>query len=227
VKKATIIIGFLTGLSITTAELVKFTHLPGARVMLYTTGLLLSVFFALFILDKMKETDGRTFPSHIAAALSAMFTDLGITFRINHWAGADMFLITGLLCFSLLFIPLIFIQRSREGGTNNARNAAGAMGLISFGLGTLFKLEHWPGAALLLSLLPAFLFLVYFPMYIADKSIDPEKKHKYLRNSFFAITIGSLIALYFIKSIEVHDMDKVPENVWYNKVMTENQPFGH
>jgi hypothetical protein len=225
-KKTTIFLGFLTGLSITTAELFKFMHLPGARVMLYSTGVLIAFFSALFILDKMKEIDGRTFPSHIAAALSAMFADLGVTARINHWLGADMFLIIGLSCFSLIFIPLIFLQKSKETGTNNIRNAAGALGLIAFGLGTLFKLEHWPGAPVLLSLLPIFLFLIYFPMYMTDKSIDPEKKHKYLRNSFFTIVIGSLIALYFVKSIEVHDMDNVPENVWYDKAMTDHKANG-
>src|SRR5687767_10685191 len=100
-KKATIFLGFLTGLSITTADLFKFTHLPGARIMLYTTGVLIAFFSAIFILDKMKEVDGRTLPSHIAGALSAIFVNLGVVSRINHWPGADVFLIIGLFCFSL------------------------------------------------------------------------------------------------------------------------------
>jgi hypothetical protein len=218
-KKVTIFLGFLTGLSITTAELFKLMHLPGARVMLYSTGVLIAFFSAFFILDKMKEIDGRTLPSHIAAALSAIFANLGVPARINHWPGADLFLIIGLLCFSLVFIPLFFIQKFKDAGTNNIRNATGALGLIAFGLGTLFKLEHWAGAPLLLSLVPVSLFIVYFPMYMTDKSIDSEKKHKYLRNSFLTIVVGSLVALYYVKSIEVHDMDNVPENVWYNKLV--------
>jgi hypothetical protein len=218
-KKTTIFLGFLTGLSITTAELFKFMHLPGARVMLYSTGVLIAFFSAFFILDKMREIDGRTLPSHITAALSAMFASIGVTARINHWPGADLFLIIGLSCFSLVFVPLFYIQKSGGAGTNSIRNAAGALGLIAFGLGTLFKLEHWAGSILLLALVPVLLFIVYFPMYMADTSIDPGNKHVYLRNSFLTIIVGSLVALYYVKSIEVHDMDNVPENVWYDKVV--------
>jgi hypothetical protein len=227
VKKATIIIGFITALSITTADVFKFTHLPGAGTALYLTGLLLSVFFALFILDKMSEmSGGRTLPSHIAAALSAMLCGLGVTFRIWHWPGADVLLILGLCCFSLVFIPMLLIQKSKDAGADNIRNGAAALGFMAFGLGTLFKLEHWPGAPILLSVLLVALFLVYFPRYIMDKTIEPETKHRYLRNSFFTIVIGSLIALYFIKSIETHDLDNVPGNPWYEHATAGGEATG-
>ena len=111
----------------------------------------------------------------------------------------------GLAGFSLVFLPLYFFEKSKEKGTDGIMDAAGAAGLALFALGTLFKLMQWPGAAVLLTLGGASLFMVCFPKYIMNRSLDSETKHRYLRSSFFVIVIGALLALYFIKSIEIHD----------------------
>jgi len=201
------IVGFLTAFSIMVTAVFKFNHFTGAGAALCFTGLLLGIYFPVFIIAKMQErSGGQTLPAHVAAAMCASLTDLGITFRLQHWPGASILLVLGLAGFSLLFIPLLLVQKSKE-GESKIMNGIGAIGISAFGLGILFKLQHWPGAAILLALSPLLLFLVYFPMYIMNKTINNDTKSKYLMNSFFAIVIGTLLGLYFMKSIEIHDMD--------------------
>ena len=221
-KKAANIIGFVSAFSAMIAASFKFNHFPGAETTLYLTGLLLSIYFPAYIIAKMSEkSEGRIRSAHIVAALAASLTDLGITFRIWHWPGAAVLLTLGLTIFSFVFLPLLLILRSKEAGTDNMRNAAGALGLAAFALGTLFKLQHWQGAPILLTLSPSLLFLIYFPKYIIDQRINNNVKNKYLRNSFFVIVIGTLVALYFIKSIEIHDMTSVPK---INDPQSQNLP---
>lgn len=207
-KKATNSIGYITAFAIVVTSVFKFEHFPGAGAMLCLTGLILSVYFPVFIIDRMNEkNEGKTSNASVTAAISSSLISLGIVFRLWHWPGANILFTLGFVCFSLVFIPMLFMQRSKEAGADTILNLSGASGLACFGLGILFKLMHWPGAAMLLALCPAFLFLVYFPKYMMNSTISIEVKHNYLRNSFFVIVIGTLVALYFIKSIEIHDME--------------------
>ena len=207
-KTATSIIGYITAFAIMVAAVFKFEHFSGAGTALMLTGFLLSIYFPVFVIDKMSDfTEGKILPSIIAAALSASLISLGITFRLWHWTGAAALLILGLGGFSLIFIPMQWAQKRKGAGTDNIMTGAGALGLSTFALGILFKLQHWTGAPILLAAGPAFLFLIYFPKYIIDPSVDKDKKSRYLRNSFFVIIIGTICALYFKKSIEIHDMD--------------------
>lgn len=219
-KKATIITGYITALCMSLVLTFKLTHLPGTEALLKVTGMLLPLFFAFFILDKMREnSNGNILPSHAIGAMSGALIILGVTFRLWFWPGADLFLITGLLSFGLIFIPAMVIQKSKVSGVDNTRNIAGALGLICLSLGVLFKLEYLPGAYLLLALSAALFFLVYFPRIMADQAMEQETKRRFLRNSFFSLVIGSLVLLYFAQSIEIHDTYNVPENDWYTEAV--------
>lgn len=205
-KKITNTLGYITAFTIIVSTLIKFHHWPGAMIALAITGILISFYFGVFILDSMSEkTGGSILPLHIAAALSAWIIVLGFTFKIWVWQGGGIILTLGIACFCFVFIPMLFIQRSKEPGTDNKANAAGAMGLVAFALGTLFKLQHWPAASILLILAPVFLFLIYFPMYMLNPNIDKKIKHRYLRNCFFAIVAGTLITQFWFRSTELQE----------------------
>lgn len=218
-KNATIIFGFITVLLITTTVAFKLTHLPGAGVLLTCTGILLSVYYALHVLDLLNEKNGTiTKAIKFTAVLCLVCVELGITFRINHWPFANLLLVAGLLTFSLVLIPQFYFQATKAPHSDIVRNISGALALMCFGLGVLLKLEHWPGAPVLLAVVPV-LLLVYFAKYIKDNSIAADVKHRYLRSAFMVIVVGSIISLYFVKSMEIHDADNVPENEWYQQTV--------
>src|SRR6185369_6198880 len=106
-KKLAVPLGYATALAIMVTSVFKFEHFPGAEVALYSTGLLLALYFPVYLLDKMSESsEGKISAANISAALSACLIDLGVTFRIWNWPGKDPLLIFGLTFFSLVFVPL-------------------------------------------------------------------------------------------------------------------------
>jgi hypothetical protein len=202
-------IGYAAAAAIMCAAVFKFNHLPGTGTVLAITGLIIGIFFAAYVLDRMNEVPGETSAVSVAGAISVLFLNTGITCRIWHWPGANILLTLGLTGFALVFIPMCWLKRSKESNQDDLRNSAGALGLSLFAIGALFKLMHWPGAIAMMALSPMLIFLVFYPRYIMDKSIDAAQKKIYLRDSFLTIVIGTLVALYFVKSIEIHDLDKI------------------
>jgi hypothetical protein len=207
-KKLTNIIGYITALAIMVTAVFKFEHFSGAGALLNFTGLLLGIYFPVYVLDKMSESaGGKLLPLYAVAALCASLTELGITFRLSHWPGAGILLTAGLTGFSLIFLPWLLVWRRKHDDSNNLADVAGALGLAAFAMGILCKLQHWPAAAVLLFAGPVFIFLVYLPAFLNNRSIDSEIKRTHLRDCFFVIVVGTLLALYFIKSIEIHDAE--------------------
>ena len=211
-KNATIATGLIAVLMITTALAFKLTHLPGAGTLLMCTGLFLSLYYTMYALDRLNEKNRNiTSAIKVTTAICIICIELGVTFRLNYWPYANILLEAGLFGFSLVLVPQLCIQKMREFNTDVPGNLAGALALSCFGLGALFKLENWPGAAVLLTLVPVFLSF-YFTRYLLDKTIEVETKHRYLRSAFMVIVAGSIISLYFMKSIEIHDAQNVTVN---------------
>jgi hypothetical protein len=95
--------------------------------------------------------------------------------------------------------------------------------MMAFATGALLKLEHLPGSVAMLLIFSLLLTLVYIPSVMTDHTIPDDQRHRRLRSVFMTVVAGALIALYFVKSIEVHDKDNVPENPWY-EMSVRNAP---
>ena len=205
-KKSALILGYIAAVSITIASVFKMLHFPGAGITLLITGLFFGIYFPVYILSKLAESNnGNSNTSHYIAALSAALIDVGVTFKIWHFSGAGICLVLGIGLFALLFIPMIYLHRSKQAGTDSLMNISGSLGLSAYALGVLCKLQHWPAASVLLVLGLLLLFLIYFPKRMMNKTTNPEVRDKELRTSFFVIVVAVLVILYFIKSIELHN----------------------
>jgi hypothetical protein len=196
-KKITYIIGYIAALASATSVVFKMNHLPGAQAIIAVAFLLLSIFSPLFIIDKSRDSaEGKTSPAHIVVALCSFFVTLGVLFSFQHWPLAGTLMTVGLIGFALIFLPMLYFQKSKQKGANNLMNGAGALGLALFALGVLTKIQHWPGQIPLYIAGAALVFLIYFPIYMMNKTIPDEKKVNHLRDTFFAIIIGCMILLF-------------------------------
>ncbi|PKP02933.1 MAG: hypothetical protein CVU11_10190 [Bacteroidetes bacterium HGW-Bacteroidetes-6] len=96
----------------------------------------------------------------IFSLISLIMVSLGATFKIMHWPGAGILLLLGFTLLATVFYPSAIFVLKREnkikwGGF--IYNIALVAGII-FIVGVLFKIMHYPGAALLL--LFGFLFFI-------------------------------------------------------------------
>lgn len=92
----------------------------------------------------------------------------GILFRQLHWPGGDVILMVGDISLIVSMITLIVNTARSSASFSRAiiyRILAGSFGGLFFGIGSAFKIMHWPGANIQI-LLGVFLLAFFFlPMF--------------------------------------------------------------
>jgi hypothetical protein len=83
--------------------------------------------------------------------LMLVLATAGVLFKTMHWPGASMMLI---LAFGILFISLFttLLKENKAQGMSSTENAAMITTFSFLILGTAFRMQHWPGAMVLVVL---------------------------------------------------------------------------
>ncbi len=174
------------------AALFKIQHWPGAGLMLTLGALILAFGFMPSALGVLwKEThSGKKLLLYISAFLSTGFFIAGVLFKIQHWNGAEVILILAGVSVVFLLIPSLLAAGLKDPENKSERLVfiAGAIGLMVFFAGFLFKIMHWPGAGMLLMGGLLLIFILVMPWYTWLK----WKDEKYIRPEFIFLVIGSL-----------------------------------
>lgn len=133
----------------------------------------------------------------------------GSFFKIMHWPGASMLLLSAILTASLIFLPLMFILKVREESSTRDKVVTGLgtfFGIIS-SLGTLFKIMHWPGANLMMFAGLAAFMLLFTPVYFFTGIRNPETKVNTIVSSVIYVLIGGL--LFSLMDLRNHDKEHI------------------
>jgi hypothetical protein len=105
--------------------------------------------------------------SGIACANLMMF---GSMFKVFHWPGASIMLVIAVFLFCFFFLPssLISSYQSQERKQFFWLHIATLL-VFDIGLmGVLFKVLHWPGAAIFLQIGIPLPFVVFLPIYLYE-----------------------------------------------------------
>ncbi|MGA1977347.1 MAG: hypothetical protein ABSG89_05755 [Bacteroidales bacterium] len=100
--------------------------------------------------------------------------------KIQHWPGAGILLTLGALTLALVFLPSALIVLWKE--THNTKRlflfiSAFLTGLCFIG-GTLFKIQHWPGAGPILILGALAGIVLFIPALLLNRMNDQENRAK-------------------------------------------------
>jgi len=105
---------------------------------------------------------------------------MGSLFKIQHWPGASVLLLTGIALFSFGFlIKNLVVEVSNKESSGMDKAATGFMTvslwLLSFGM--LFKVQHWPGASpmLILGMISIIFFFLPAMLYKFTKSEKTDR----------------------------------------------------
>ncbi len=176
------------------SALFKIQHWAGAGLMMTLGGLVLSFVFlpsALSVLWKETHSGKRIF-LFISAFFAGMFFIMGTLFKVQHWPGANGFLMLAMITGVLLFIPALFVNRFRDTDDNRKKPVyiIGAVGLTFYLIGMLCKIQHWPGASILMGLsILIFGFIMFWYTWLTWK----EENH--ISSRYLFLIIGSLAIL--------------------------------
>jgi hypothetical protein len=180
----TIMLGFAT--------LFKIQHWVGASILITLGALLLALVFlpsALVVLWKETHSSKRLF-LFISAFIAGISLILGAMLKILHWPGAGWVLTVAAVSGILLFIPLLLISKLMD-SDKKAKYPVyilGAVGVICYSAGMLFKIQHWPLASLLMLSGVILLGVIAFPWY----TWLTWKEDTHISATFIFIIIGSL-----------------------------------
>lgn len=174
------------------ASLFKIMHWPGAGILFVAGAFTLAVIFmpsALVVLWKETRSPKRLF-LFIMAFLAAFFFITGSLFKVQHWPGAGLLMILAAISSVIFFIPSLLVSTLKDPESKSKKPVyiTGAIGLMIYVAGFLFKMQHWPLAALLIMLGLSILFLVAFPWYV----ITRWSKEDFIRPEFIYMVVGSL-----------------------------------
>lgn len=179
------------------ATLMKILHLPGASILLLLGFLILGlVFFPSALYTNYRDLEGRkSLALHLSIFIGGLLFMFGVLFKVLHWPGAGMLLIIGWVFILFIFLPLLLVKKYRQSETAKDKwiVTLGVVGLIIFELSTMFKLFHWPGAAVLMILGSIILVSVFLPLFTYSKF----KQLKQITGEYIFLIIGTMFFILF------------------------------
>lgn len=109
--------------------------------------------------------------------IAASLLIIGSIFKVMHWPGAGVALVLGIAVLSLVFLPLVFIIKTKDDSSSRNKLVLGVGTLIGCFLcwATLFRVMHWPGGSGILWFIAIGLSaFVLIPVYFLTGIRNPE-----------------------------------------------------
>lgn len=140
--------------------------------------------------------------SAVLGAFVGFILVTGTLFKIQHYPGASVMMILGLTLFAAFFIPLYFVGRVIEEKLTIAKIAhiVAIFTLSTLTIGLLFKIQHYPGASLMLILGSLGFTFISSPLYVIAGFKSKTSLNSFLYLLFAIVFVSSwLLTLGFFK----------------------------
>lgn len=202
-KKSMKSLGSITLAVLSVAVLAKLMHWPGATLLITLGMFMLAAVFlpaSLFVWYKEVFNRKRAFIV-VLTFISGFVFIAGTLFKIQHWPYAGIFLFVGEMgiIVTILVAGIEYLINGKGKVPSKGLIITGMLGLTIFLLGTLFKIQHLPGASAALTLGSIVLFTVCLPVYVIQALKANIKFDKAFIFSIYAITF--ILTFSFLLSI--------------------------
>ncbi len=124
-----------------------------------------------------------------SGTISAAFTAIGILLKFIHLPGATIFILLGIVSFSLVFLPLLLTLRIRERKEIKEQIivVTGVISGMLLSMAVLFKIQHWPFANIMGFTSVIMFALLFLPIYFFIGIRNPINKENVIVNSLIII----------------------------------------
>lgn len=133
--------------------------------------------------------------SYSSGIVAVLLVLLGVNFKIQHWPGAGIMLTLGIFCLVFVFLPAALVNNYTHEG--NRRNLAlyivSYLTILVVMVGALFKIQHWPGAGILIVIGLPFPFLVFLPVYLY---VTSRIEHFELNKTVFVLLALAYVSVF-------------------------------
>ena len=214
-KKTAIVLGYLATVFLLATIAFKVSRYAGEEIVLAITGILFSIYFPIYIIERGKNlNNGKAVSVNYALAISVFFVALGATLKLSHLELGSLIILLGFGSFCLVYAPLLFLEQSKVPGSNKLMNLAGIAGLVSFPIGIFLRVYLGsPYGMQLFTVGATLLSFIFLPFYLTDKSISTDERQKRATATFYPLIISFLLFFCLFRS------------VYPPKIDTQNQPI--
>lgn len=109
--------------------------------------------------------------------VSPVLLAVAALFKMNHWAGAGVFMSLGFFLLCIFFLPsAIYVLYKENKGKRFFLYLFGFLSFFPLMAGVLFKVQHWEGAGVLLTIGFAATILLFLPTLLYVKMKDSVRK---------------------------------------------------
>jgi len=131
----------------------------------------------------------------LSGIFSVFVLSFGILFKFMHWPGAAFLIVSGVVLFSLLFLPLLFTLKVKEKQQAQDKFILifGTLSGILFSLSTLFRIMHWPGANIMGITAIGIMLLLFLPVYFFTGIRQAETKVNSMVTSILIVAGAGLL----------------------------------
>lgn len=99
-------------------------------------------------------------------------------FKIQHWAGAGVFMTLGFFLLCIFFLPsAIYVLYKENKGKRFFLYLFGLLSFLPLTAGVLFKVQHWPGAGILITVGIGATVALFLPTLLYVKIKDSQRKN--------------------------------------------------
>ncbi|HEC44157.1 MAG TPA: hypothetical protein ENI20_15140 [Bacteroides sp.] len=186
----------------------KLQHLPGAGLIISVGFLAMAVLFMpIFAMVRIRDTRQQNEPVPLGFYLTGMtagiLTIIGSLFKIQHMPGAGIMLTLGLGTMALAVLPIYAVLKIRDARAKNlpvnmTYYILGVIAGILFIAGGLFKIQHWPGAGVVLMVSWLAVAVILLPLLVL--SILKQEGNR-LNNFLLVVLAFSVIAILLLAQL--------------------------
>ena len=124
----------------------------------------------------------------------------GTIFKIQHWPGAGVLLVLSLFILGAIYLPVFVMVKIRDTRkeskkVNMPMYIFGLIAGIIFIAGAMFKIQHWPGAGIMISLSGLVTVLIFIPILVVQALKDKENQ---VQNFTILIFVLCFVAITFM-----------------------------
>jgi len=137
---------------------------------------------------------------YILGMIAPSMLIIGTIFKVQHWPGAGVLLVLSLFMLGAIYLPvfvMVKIRDTRKEGkkVNMPMYIFGLFAGIIFIAGAMFKIQHWPGAGIMIILSGAVTVFVFIPILVIQAMKDKENQ---VQNFTILIFVLCFVAITFM-----------------------------
>ncbi|MBN2482246.1 MAG: hypothetical protein JXB19_10920 [Bacteroidales bacterium] len=150
--------------------------------------------------------------TYILGVIVVLFVFAGAVMKANHIAGAGITITAGVILLIVLFLPLALINNYNTEckHMNAVLHAVIYITCLIVFASMLFKIMHWPGAAIILKVAIPFPFVVFLPVYLI---VTSKIKNYNIYNTVFVLFLLVYLSVFSVLLVLTISADKIDQSL--------------